>query len=265
MRLRRIKGLWPFVPFAVCVLVPLLVLSPGCSASEESFESWESPSTSTPSVRGDYRIDSLINENRRLKQQLDAMAIENRKLTARNAELEMKISEGIAAAAPPAAEQTPPPTTPAPEVYTPPATTERPAPVVRTPPPPRKPASSDDLFSRYSDAMQVYRNRDFSGAIFQFEQLLRDGIGDDLADNCHYWIGQSHYDLKQYSSAIPQFETILRTKNSDKKPDAQLMIANCYLEMGDVPSAKAGYQKVITDYPTSPYRRKAEDRLSRLR
>jgi tol-pal system protein YbgF len=264
MRLTPTRGFGFFAPVAACALVPLLVLSSGCSSSEETYESWETPSTAPPSARGDYRIDSLIIENRRLKQQLEAMAIENRKITAHNAELEMKLNEGMTAAAAPT-EPTPAPTSPAPEVSTPPATTERPAPVVRTPAVPRKPTSSADLFSRYSDAMQVYRNHDFSGAITQFEQLLKDGIGRDLADNCHYWIGQSYYDMKQYSSAIPHFENILSMRVSDKKPDAQLMIANCYLEMGDRPAAKVAYQKVITDYPTSPYRRKAEDRLSRLR
>jgi tol-pal system protein YbgF len=214
--------------------------------------------------RTDYRLDSLVNENRRLKQQLDAMAIENRKITARNAELEMKLNESVAAV------KTETPAVPVitePEPTPPPRATERPAPVVKTPSAPSKTKtqSSPDLFPKYSDALQVYRNRDYTSAIGQFEALIREGIGNDLVDNCNYWIGQSYYDLKEYSQAIPHFEKILRMKGADKKPDAQIMIANCYAEMGNTEAAKAAYEKVIKNYPTSPYTRKAQERLSRLK
>ena len=274
MRLTHMRRFGLFLPIAACALFPLLVVSSGCSSSEEAFDTWETPSATPASARADYRVDSLISENRRLKQQLEAMAIENRKITARNAELEMKMNEAKTAAP---VQPVSPPISVAPEVSTsPPAPAERRAPAerttpaVRTSPAPKSPApkkapASDDLFARYSDAMQVYRNRDFSSAITQFEGLLKAGISQDLADNCHYWIGQSHYDLKQYDSAIPHFETILRTRASDKKADAQLMIANCFLEMGNTEAARTAYQKVISDYPTSPYKKKAEERLSRLR
>ena len=52
----------------------------------------------------EIRIDSLHNENRRLKDQVDAVVTENRKLTARNAELETKRTES-----PPAVARTPKP------------------------------------------------------------------------------------------------------------------------------------------------------------
>ena len=45
----------------------------------------------------EYRLDSLQNENRRLQDQIEAVASENRKLTARNAELETKLTEAMAA------------------------------------------------------------------------------------------------------------------------------------------------------------------------
>lgn len=275
MRLTHMRRFGLFLPIAACALFPLLVVSSGCSSSEEAFDSWETSSAAPSSARADYRVDSLMSENRRLKQQLEAMAIENRKITARNAELEMKMNEAKTAVP---VEPVSPPISVAPEVSTPSpapverraaverrAPAERTAPAVKTPPAPKKSPASDDLFAKYSDAMQVYRNRDFSGAITQFEGLLKAGISQDLADNCHYWIGQSYYDLKQYNSAIPQFEAILRTRVSDKKADAQLMIANCYLETGNTEAARTAYQKVISDYPTSPYKKKAEERLSRLR
>jgi tol-pal system protein YbgF len=229
-------------------LTALLCFSPyGCGSSEQTTEEWE---TAAPPLSGpqlEYRIDSLTNENRRMKQQLEALAIENRKITARNAELETKLNESV--------------TTPAPRTEAPaaPVKTERAKPV------PSTPAPSGDVPSRYSDALQTYRNRNFSAAALQFEEILNSGISEDLVDNCHYWIGQSYYDLKKYKEAVPHFETILDMRKSDKKPDAQLMLANCYLEMGNTASAKQEYSRLLSTYPNSPYAKKARERLSRLK
>ncbi len=229
-------------------LLLLLAVAPcGCSSSEQSTEQWETASPANASLQ--YTIDSLTNENRRIKQQLEAMAIENRKITARNAELETKLSEPTAAPAPKAATPAPAPT----------VKPQRPKSAPSTPRP------SGDLTSQYSDALQTYRNRDFSGAVEQFEALLNSGIGEDLAGNCQYWIGQSYYDMKKYKEALPHFETILGMRKSEKKPDAQLMIANSQLALGDKAAAKQAYQKFLSAYPNSPYATKARERLSHLK
>ena len=229
------------------LLALLSIAAYGCGSSEQTALQWEAGNPSVDAARLEYHVDSLASENRRLRQQLEAMAIENRKITARNAELETKLSES-GAVPPPKAE------TPAAPVRA-----ERARRI------PATPAPTGDLPSRYSDALQTYRNRDFSGAAEQFEAILNSGISEDLADNCHYWIGQSYYDLKKYKEAISHFETILEMRKSDKKPDAQLMLANCYFEEGNTSAAKQAYQKFLSTYPNSPYTKKARERLSRIK
>jgi tol-pal system protein YbgF len=229
-------------------LLALLCISPyGCGTSEQSTEEWERAAPPATAPQLEYRIDSLTNENRRMKQQLEAMAIENRKITARNAELETKLNESATAPTPKA------------EAPAAPAKAERAKPI------PSTPAPAGDIPSRYSDALQTYRNRNFSAAALQFEEILNSGISEDLMDNCHYWIGQSYYDLKKYKEALPHFETILEMRKSDKKPDAQLMLANCYLEIGNTASAKREYGRFLSTYPNSPYAKKARERLSHLK
>ncbi|MEW6510818.1 MAG: tol-pal system protein YbgF [Bacteroidota bacterium] len=213
------------------IALGLGVLAAGCASEEETMDEWETPPEASPTASLEYRIDSLKNENRRMKEQLDAMAAENRSLTGRNAELETKLAE--ASAAPKA---TPAPVTP-----------------------------SGDLTSAYSAALDQFRQRNFQDAIQQFEGILQAGADNKLADNCHYWIGESYYGMRRYNDAIRQFETVLGYEGSGKRPYAQLMIGNAYAALGDKAAAREAYDKVVSTYPASDIVEKAKDKLAKLR
>ncbi len=212
--------------FAILSLTTL-----GCGASEESTEEWESTPTDSPTARLEYRADSLTNENRRMKDQLDALSVENRNLTARNAELETRLNEAMASpkAAPPSAV-----------------------------------SSGSGSSSDYDAALSLVRKRDYNGAIQQFDALLKGGIQEDLAGNCHYWIGESYYAMRKYDDAQKHFEMVFDYKKSHKKEDAQLMIGNCLLASGNKAGAKEAFQKVVNNYPGSPLAKKAQDKLAKL-
>jgi len=210
----------------------LLFVAGGCGSSEETQEDWESTPAASPTARLEYRIDSLQSENRRMKEQVNAMAAENRSLTAKNAELETRLSE--AAAAP-----------------------------THAPAEPATGVASADPTAAYSAALSAYRKRDFSTAIQGFESLLNASVREDLADNCHYWMGESYYGLKQYPEAVKQFNDVLGYKKSEKKADAQLMLGNSYAAMGDKDEARKAYEKVTTTYPSQAKR--AQEKLANLK
>jgi len=204
----------------------LAVVAIGCGSSEEGTDQWESTQAVSPTASLEYKVDSLKNETRRMKEQLDAVAGENRNLTARNAELETKLTE----AAQPVAPVTPP---------------------------------VSDVFSAYNAALDQFNKRNYVGAQQQFEAILSTGT-DKLADNCHYWIGESMYGLKKYSESIKHFETVLGYPGSGKRPYAQLMIGNAYAMLGDKTSAREAYDKVVTTYPASEIVEKAKQKLAKL-
>jgi tol-pal system protein YbgF len=217
--------------FSLSMLVIGALLN-GCGTVDESTsDTWDN--TATPAVsetaRLEYRVDSLTNESRRLTQQLEALSTENRNLTARNAELETKINEMAAA-----------------------------------PKPEPTPAPAMDVASGYDGALAAFREKNFAGAVSAFEALLNGNIREDLADNCHYWMGESYYGMRKYSQAVEQFKMVFDYKRSEKKDDAQLMIGNSYLAMGDKAAAKDAYNKLITTYPISPLVQKANEKLARL-
>jgi tol-pal system protein YbgF len=209
------------------------LIASGCGSAEESTDQWESTPTVTPAASTEYTVDSLKNETRRMKEQMDAMAAENRNLTARNAELETKLAEATAG---------PAKATPA---------------TVTTP--------TGDLSSAYTAALDRFKKREFQDAVQSFEGILNAGADEKLADNCHYWIGESYYGMKKYNEAIKQFETVLSYKGSGKRPYAQLMIGNAYLALGDKAAAREAYDRVVSTYPTSDVVDKAKDKLAKIK
>lgn len=224
---KRFTVLSGLVPIAVLVL-SLSVF--GCGSSEESMEEWESAPEVTPAAMLEYRVDSLANENRRLQDQIEAVASENRKLTARNAELETRLTEAMAT----------------PRVETP---VEEGAPAVA---------------GGYDGALAKFNARDYQGAIADFRALLDSGIEATLADNCHYWIGESYYGMRQYGEALQSFQGVTGLARSGKKADATMMIGNCQLALGNKTAAKEAFQKVVSDFPTSPLVEKAKAKLAKM-
>lgn len=223
---RRYSILAGLMPVAALVL-SLSVF--GCGSSEESAEEWESAPAVSPTAMLEYRLDSLQNENRRLQDQIEAVASENRKLTARNAELETKLTEAMAA----------------PKVATPEET-------------------APNVAGGYDGALAKFEARDYQGAIADFKALIDSGIEASLADNCHYWIGESYYGLKQYKTALSTFQGITELQRTGKKADATFMMGNCYIALGNTASAKEAFQKVASDFPTSPLVEKAKAKLAKL-
>jgi tol-pal system protein YbgF len=236
----------------VPVLAAVLLLGAGiclngCGPTEETLEDeqWEAASAPSPSqpvavspppavppappLPGN--LDSLMRANLILQGQVDALTAETRRMRGRIAELETRFRE--TPTAPPAA----------------------PAPV----------SPSSDLKAAYAEALDQFMKRNYQSAIQQFEGILQSNRGNDLADNCTYWIGESYYALRNHSEAIRQFERVLEYPASGKKPYAQLMIGNAQMALGNRAAARAAYNAVVSSYPNSPLVSKAEAKLARLR
>lgn len=224
---RRYSILAGLMPVAALVL-SLSVF--GCGSSEDSTAEWETAPAVSPTAMLEYRLDSLQNENRRLQDQVEAVAAENRKLTARTAELETKLTEAMAA---------PKQVAPAEE-------------------------AAPNVAGGYDGALAKFHARDYNGAIADFKSLIDSGIEASLADNCHYWMGESYFALRQYKTALSTFQGITELQRTGKKADATFMMGNCYLALGNKASAKEAFQKVTSDYPTSPLVEKAKAKLAKL-
>lgn len=130
--------------------------------------------------------------------------------------------------------------------------------------PVEEPAPEPMSISSYEEALQAFNAKKYDGAIGAFEAMLASGVTKDLEDNCHYWIGESKFAKKQYQDAIGAFELVMAYAKSEKKGDAQFMIAQSYERLGNKAKAKESYEKVVKDYPMSKVVKKAKERWARL-
>jgi TolA-binding protein len=121
--------------------------------------------------------------------------------------------------------------------------------------------SSPEEIRAYESAIAVAKKRNYHDAMGELQTLLNTGIKDDYADNCHYWMGECSFQLKDFSQAIQHFQLVQGYKFSEKRDDAQIMIAQCYERLGDKQKAKTEYQKLLDLYPTSEYAKRARAKL----
>lgn len=118
----------------------------------------------------------------------------------------------------------------------------------------------EDYKDYYNGARASFEARNYQTAIQQFEALLASSSTHSLADNAQYWIGESHFALRQYDAAIIDFEKVLTFPNSNKKADAQFKLGFCYLLKKQKTKAIEEFERLKTDYPNS----KLNNRVERL-
>jgi tol-pal system protein YbgF len=212
---------------ALRLSLPALIISLFVWGGCSSEQAVKAPPGPTPEQK---KIDSLETVNVTLKQKLVKFEQDNNTLNARLSDVEAKLKAEFDRAA---AAAKPPP----------------------TPPPPT---------ATYEGAQKAFAEKKYDEAIQMFQALLDAGTPEDLADNCHYWLGESYFGKKDYKEAVKHFEMVFQYKASEKKGDAYFMLGRSYEILGDKAKAKESYEKVVKDYPTNNNVKKAKERWGRL-
>jgi tol-pal system protein YbgF len=206
------------------------------------------PAAVAPAQLAQYekQIDDLRTENTGLKQKNAKLEQENRGINARISEVEAKYSaEKLRADK---AEEVVKSAAQAPKV-----TEEKPM---------EQSASSSQ--SSYDAALKAFNARKYDAAAKGFKSVIENGSSADVTSRAKYWLGESYFAQKKYKDALPLFQETLKHKNSEKKADAQFMIAQTYERLGDKAKAKAAYEKVVKDYPMSKNVKRAKARWANL-
>lgn len=209
----------------------------------------QAPATGGQLAQYEKQIEDLRTENTGLKQKIVKLEQDNRTLNTMMSESETRIQAERSRAD--SLEQV--------------LTTQGPlqvAPVAAAPVEEAAPAPAS--ISSYEEALQAFNGKRYDAAISGLEAMLASGVTKDLEDNCHYWIGESKFAKKQYQDAIGAFEIVMAYASSEKKGDAQYMIAQSYERLGNKKKAKDGYEKVVKEYPMSKVVKKAKERWARL-
>ncbi len=215
------------------------------SEPETPSEAPKPAATPTPQL-GQYekQIEDLRTENTGQKQKIAMLEQENRELNARLSEAETKYTaeknradkaEGMAKNAPIEANA---------------------APVEKS--------SSPATMSTYEESLRAFNARKYDQAASGFKSIIEGSSNDDLVNRAKYWLGESTYAKKKYKDAIPIFEDVLKYRYSEKKADAQFMLAQCFERTGSKMKAKDAYEKVVKNYPMSKNVKRAKARWAKL-
>jgi tol-pal system protein YbgF len=118
---------------------------------------------------------------------------------------------------------------------------------------------------RYADSLSLYQAGKHQEAIEGLNDFLKTYPKSKLADNAHFWIGESYMGLKKYYQAILAYqEVITRYPEGNKAPIAMLEQALAFNKIKDTVSSKLLLQKIIKKYPDSNEAKTAEAKLKTL-
>lgn len=126
-------------------------------------------------------------------------------------------------------------------------------------------AAAPSVTDIYNQARIDYTQGRYPLAISGFKDVLELDQNGDLADNAHYWMGESYINQRQYDQAITEFDTIIRDyPDSNKRPDAYLKKAMTLELMDRRSEAMLMYELVIEQFPRSPQERVARRKLEAI-
>jgi tol-pal system protein YbgF len=126
-------------------------------------------------------------------------------------------------------------------------------------------AENETIRRDYEVAWQNLEKRDYRIAIGRFKDFQKKHPKSNLAANAQYWIGESHYALREFDQAIIEFDAV-RTKYPEaaKVPAALLKQAYAFAELGENPNARLLLQEVVEKYAQTPEATQAKQKLKAL-
>jgi len=130
---------------------------------------------------------------------------------------------------------------------------------------PVRPVLSGSDQDNYQAAFDLLKNGQYMGSAEAFRQFLVVFPSSPLADNAQYWLAETYYVQRQFTTALPAFELVVNSyPNSIKLPDALLKIGFCNYELSQWDPARAALERVVREFPDTTAARLATQRLERM-
>jgi tol-pal system protein YbgF len=114
----------------------------------------------------------------------------------------------------------------------------------------------------FDASLTQFRNGDFRGAATSLQAFITRYPQSAYSAAAHYWLGNAHYQLKDYKAAIAAQQVVIdKHADSTRAPEALLNIAASQIELNDRRNARATLQRIIKDYPETEAAKLAKERL----
>ncbi len=116
----------------------------------------------------------------------------------------------------------------------------------------------------YDAALLLFKAGDYKAAAGALDAFVKRYPESGYAANAQYWLGNSHYALRDCKSAIAAQQVVVKAyPDSPKAADAMLNIASCHTELKDKVAAKKTLDALVAQYPDSSAAQTAKERLSK--
>jgi tol-pal system protein YbgF len=127
-------------------------------------------------------------------------------------------------------------------------------------------AAENDVMRRdYEAGWRNLEKRDYRSAIARFRDFVKKYPKSTLTANAQYWIGESHYALREFDQAIIEFDAVrTRYPESGKVPAALLKEAYAFAEMGENSNARLLLQEVVEKHAQTPEATQAKQKMKSL-
>ncbi|MFM9436133.1 tol-pal system protein YbgF [Janthinobacterium sp. CG_23.3] len=114
----------------------------------------------------------------------------------------------------------------------------------------------------YDAALLLFKAGDYKAAAAALDGFVKRYPESGYAANAQYWLGNSHYALRDCKSAIAAQQVVVKAyPDSPKAADAMLNMASCYAELKDKANAKKTLDALVAQYPDSSAAQTAKERL----
>lgn len=117
----------------------------------------------------------------------------------------------------------------------------------------------------YQAAFNLLKGGKYNDAAVAFTQFLTNYPQSGIRDNAQYWLGETHYVLKEYPQAAKDFQTVLdKYPDSRKIPDALLKLSYTQYELKNYKEARANLKRLVQQYADSSSAKLGQQRLAKM-
>ncbi len=123
---------------------------------------------------------------------------------------------------------------------------------------------SESIRKDYESAWLRFEKKDYPGAASRFREFLKKNSKSRLAAAAQFWLGESHFVMKEYDKAIVAFDEVRRYPQTDKVAAALLRQGFAFAELGEKLNARLVLQELVEKYPQSAEAPRARHQLKAL-
>jgi tol-pal system protein YbgF len=116
----------------------------------------------------------------------------------------------------------------------------------------------------YESAWRSFERKDYQVAAIRFREFVKKYPKSRLTANGQFWLGESHFGMKEFDKAIVAFDEVRRFAQADKAPAALLRQGFAFAELGEKLNARLVLQELVDKFPQSAEAPRAKQKIKAL-